>query len=199
MKKDTKTLLILGVVTLGLYFLLRKKADATNTAQFSNFISPSSINPLVLNQIPSGFPHLISQYVSPNADKFGKKWYAYVFKNTPELFVGSYPTPSSYTLATTNYTKVNPCSAFLSKVNQISIQYPNLQGYYLYLHATTQMPTNLCARDWWFKNTFGSEWIAPLTMPNASWTNASLDGVIQNTKNLIATQFPQYRIAIVRQ
>ena len=198
MKKDTKTLVILGVVTLGLYFLLRKKTDASDSAQFSNFINQAA-NPVVLNQIPSGFPYLISQYVSTNVDKYGKKWYAYVFKSTPELFVGNYPTPSSYTLASTNYTKVNPCSAFLSKVNQLAIQYPNLQGYNLYLYAVTQMPSNLCARDWWFKNTFGSEWIEPKTSPNATFNGTTLAGVIEDTKNAIATQFPQYRIAIVRQ
>lgn len=199
MKKDTQILVLLGVVTLGAYFLFRKKSSESTSgaSNFTNFINQQS-NVQVTSQITSGYSNFITQFASTNADQYGKRWYLYVFSDTPQYFVGNTPTYTP-TLAPTNIlSKVSSCNQFVNLANQIGLQYPNYQPFSRFLNALIQMPTNPCAREWWFKNMFGLEFINPKV--SATYTNEQAIGTaIANLKTYVANTYPRYRIAIVRQ
>jgi hypothetical protein len=205
MNKDVKNLLIFGGVSVGAYYLY-KSLKSSNSAEnsgvtqssFSNFMNQQG-SVQVLSQITSGYNQFITQYASPTTDQYGKRWYLYVFSNAPQQFVGNYPTPSSNSsLQTTSLLKTPACTQFINKANQISLQYPNYAPFSVYLQALLQMPTNPCAREWWFKNMFGSEWVAPKV--TATYTNeASIGTAIAQLKTYVANTYPSYRIAIIRQ
>lgn len=204
MNKGYKNFLIYGGIAVGAFVLYRwwkKKQEVSSSMNDMNFSNLIGTEPIVTNQIPSGFSNYIAQYVTPNADQYGKKWYAFIFSNTPQRFVGNEPNSSNVPPVTnssvTNLNKLTPCQQFLIKRNQISLQYPNLQGFNLNLYTYTQIPTNLCGLEWWWKNMFGSEYVAPKT--SATYTNESqITTKISQLKSQIANLFPNYRIAIVR-
>jgi len=196
MKKDTQILVVLGIVTLGIYFLVRR--GNSSTSNFSNFINQQGSSQ-VLAQIPSGYTNYISQYASPTTDKYGKRWYLYVFSNAQQQFIGNYPTSTSALGTTsTSFTKVPSCEQFVNLANQIGLQYPNYSQFSRYLQALIQAPSNPCAREWWFKNMFGVEFIAPKV--SLDYANEQAIGTtISQLKTYVANTYPKYRIAIVRQ
>jgi len=205
MNKDLKNLLIFGGASVGAYYLYKAlksnnnaQSSAESQSSFSNFMNQQG-NTLVLSQIPSGYGNFITQYASPNTDQYGKRWYLYVFRNTPQQFVGNYPTISTnLSTQTTSLLKTPACTQFVNRANQISLQYPNYAPFSVYLQAFLESPTNPCGREWWFKNMFGSEWVAPKV--TATYTNeASIGTAIAQLKTYVANTYPSYRIAIIRQ
>lgn len=209
MDKNIKNLLIFGGASVGAYYLYKSlKTNSTSQengvtqSSFSNFINQQS-NTLVTSQLTTGYNQFITQYASPNTDKYGKRWYVYVFSNMPPLFVGNYPTFANLTTTgvTTNTTspfKLSACSQFINLANQISLQYPNYAQFSVFLEAFLQYPTNPCGREWWFKNMFSMEYVAPKV--TIDYTNESaIATTISQLKTFVATTYPRYRIAIVRQ
>lgn len=209
MDKNIKNLLIFGGASVGAYYLYkslktnsRNPENAVTQSSFSNFINQQN-NTLVTSQLTTGYNQFITQYASPNTDKYGKRWYVYVFSNMPPLFVGNYPTLANLTTTatTTNTTsplKLSPCTQFINLANQISLQYPNYAQFSVFLQAFLQSPNNPCAREWWFKNMFSMEYVAPKV--TIDYTNESaIATTISQLKTFVANTYPRYRIAIVRQ